>query len=137
MSVESAVVAKLKATSAVTALVSTRIYLLKLPQKPTLPAIRVQLISDPQNKHLRGPDGATRARIQVDAYAAETVTDPYGSVDNISEAVNDALVYEGFTAASIKVQSAERVDRRAMREADELNLVRMLQDFQVWSKPTS
>lgn len=135
MSVESAVVAKLKATSAVTALVSTRIYLLKLPQKPTLPAIRVQLIDDPQTKHLRGPNGMTAARVQVDAYQAETAVDPYGSVDSISEAVNDALVYEGFTVAGIKVQSAERVDRRAMREADELNLVRMLQDFRVWSAP--
>lgn len=137
MSVESAVIARLKATSAVTALVSTRIYLLKLPQRPTLPAIRVQLISDPQNKHLRGPDRATRARIQVDAYQAETAVDPYGSVEDISEAVNDALVFAGFTVAGVQVQSAERVDRRAMREADELNLVRMLQDFQVWSKPAS
>lgn len=133
MTVEEAVIAKLKATAAVTTLVSTRVYMLKLPARPTLPAVRVQVISDPERKHLRGPHGGSEARIQIDAYVAETDADPYGKAASLAIAVNDALVYEGFTVGSVRVQCAERIDRRAMREADELNLVRILQDFRVWS----
>lgn len=134
MTVEAAIVAKLKATSAVAALVSARIYLLKLPSKVTYPAIRVQLISDREPKHLRGPIGLHEDRVQIDAYEAETATDPYGSAGSVAEAVNAALVFEGFTVGAVRVQSAEQVDRRSMREADELNLVRILQDFKVWSR---
>ena len=133
MSAELAVRSRLLATSGVTSRVSTRVYTLKLPDSPTYPAIRVQLSDEQQRKHLRGPDGLTRARVQVDAYVREGSSDPYGTLHAIADAVNDALVYEGFTAAGVSVQSAERVDRRTLREADELNLLRILQDFYVWS----
>lgn len=133
MSAEIAVRTRLLATSAVTALVSTRVYLMRLPDPVTFPAIRVQLVDDPQMKHLRGPLGITGARVQVDVYDEETATDPYGSVNEISQAVEAALVFAPFSAGTVYVQSAERIDRRALREAEELELVRMMQDFRVWS----
>jgi hypothetical protein len=133
VSAEIAVRARLVATSAVTALVSTRIYTLKLPDTVTYPAIRVQLIDEPQRKHLRGPDGLTRARVQVDVYEREAATNAYGSLLGIADAVSNALVFEPFTQGTVAVQSAERIDRRTLREADELNLLRVMQDFYVWS----
>lgn len=136
MSADIAVRAQLLATSGVSSRVSTRVYTLKLPDTPTYPALRVQLIDDPQGKHLRGPNSLTRARVQVDAYVKEGSTDPYGTLHAIADAVTDALVYAPFTQAGVSVQSAERIDRRTLREADELNLLRIMQDFYVWSKRT-
>lgn len=135
MSAEVAVVGRLFDEAAVAALVGGRVYQLVLPPGGTLPAIRVQLIDDQQTKHLRGPNGLTAARVQVDAFDKEASgADPYVSVSNVAEAVNDALVFEPFAVGSIRVQCATRVDKRAMHEADELNQVRILQDFIVWSK---
>ena len=45
MTVEGAIVSRLKADSAVSAIVGSRVYRLKLPQQPTLPAIRLQRVS--------------------------------------------------------------------------------------------
>jgi hypothetical protein len=135
MSAEIAVAGRLEADYAVSSLVSDRVYQLKLPQDGELPAIRVQLIDNPQMKHLRGPDGTTGARVQVDAYDMEASgADPYASVEDIANAVNDALVYEPFTVGSVRVLSARREDRRALFEGDEKNTVRIMQDYIVWSR---
>jgi hypothetical protein len=51
----------------VRAIVGTRIYVLRLPQSPTLPAIRLQRIDANEELHLRGPSGIQVARVQVDS----------------------------------------------------------------------
>lgn len=123
------------ATAGVTSLVGTRVYQLVLPQGGTLPAIRVQLIDDPQTKHLRGPNGLTAARVQVDSYDDVAPSgDPYVSASAVAKAVNDALVNEPFDADDVRVQCATRVDKRAMYEPAEIDAVRLQQDFIVWSK---
>jgi hypothetical protein len=138
---EGAVVARIMADSGVSALVGTRVYLGVLPQKlATWPAIVVQAIDDPQTKHLRGPNALTMARVQVDCYSSElqTAVNPYTSVTAVSDAVTEALVYEPFTVTGRSVTGAERVDRRAVTEPDDVRrLVRMLQDFTVTSRPVS
>lgn len=55
--------------AAIAALVSGRVYTPILPQKVTYPAIQLQLISDVEGMHLRGPDGCSRSRVQVDCWA--------------------------------------------------------------------
>lgn len=135
MTVEQAVIERLQASADVTALVSTRIYQLTLPQKPTLPAIRVQLISEPRTYQLRGEDGAIRARVQVDAYAAEgNGTDPYAAAHAVAEAVRGALSGKRFTVGSpaITVMGAMVDNRRVLYEAGELRSVNHSQDFIVW-----
>lgn len=136
MTVETALVTKLKATAGVTALVSSRVWLLRLPQTPTLPAIRVQLITEQNPKHLRGPIGTKPSRVQVDCYAEETSgADPYASVGTIADAVEAAIGLAPFTVGgALRVQTAERVDRRAMYESEELRMVRMLLDLRIWSQ---
>jgi hypothetical protein len=54
---------------AIVAVVAQRIYAPILPQKVTYPAIQLQLISDIERPHLRGPDGCPRVRLQVDCWA--------------------------------------------------------------------
>jgi hypothetical protein len=136
--VEVAVRRFLASQPTVTALVGQRIYQLILPQNPTLPAIRLQVISEPPNYHLRGKVDATRTRIQVDAYGSTTLvagstTDPYTVVNNVADAVDDVLVgNSGFTIDTVKVTAAFRVTRRAFFEAEELRVIRVSQDFDVW-----
>lgn len=141
MTSELAICARLLATSAVTAIVGTRVWEIALPQEPTLPAIRVQLISDPVGYHLRGPDGASRSRVQVDAYvserAASAVDDPGANLNVLADAIDDCLGGQVFTAGSpieIRVTGVFRQNRSKMRETDELRYLRVMQDYIVWSK---
>ena len=138
MTVEQVVRERLLGDGPLSALVSTRVYMLKLPQKPTLPAGRVQLITEPLDYHMRGEDGAVRSRVQVDAYQYETATDPYDSVCDVAAAANAALSGHKFTDAgspvSLEVTGAFRQSRRVLYEADEFRLIRISQDFIVWSK---
>lgn len=134
MTAEEAVVTQLLDTPEVRAVVGTRVYQLMLPQKPTLPAIRVQLVDEPEMYHLRGPDNMTRARVQVDCYFA-AVGDAYDLATNLAEHVNTALVYQPWntTSPNRQVSGAFRILRRVMYEGEEFRLVRVFQDYHVWS----
>lgn len=131
-----AVVTRLGQVSGVTNLVSTRVYQEHLPQKPTLPALRVQLISEPRTHHLRGVTGAVSSRVQVDAFVSDSVSDPYGSVRAIGDAILAALDGQVFTASGIAVSGAFCIDRRVMYEAADLRLWREVLDFTVWWRDT-
>lgn len=138
MTVEEAIVRRLQNTAGVTALVGTRTYQLKLPANPTLPANRVQLISDDPNYHLRGDALMSRARVQVDSYGRDsTPPDPYGAVATLGQAVNDALSGDLFFIGDIRVLGLFRVDRQVLHEGDELRLIRISQDFDVVFERTS
>ena len=131
---------RLLATSAVTALVSTRIYALKLPQDPVTPAVRVQLIDEPSEYHLRGDVGLTRARVQTDCYVKENVSggNPYGRANTLADAVHVALSGQTFqnagSPAEIEVSGCFRASRIVMYESAEFNAVRVMQDYIVWSR---
>ena len=78
---------RLAAITAVTMLVSTRIYGQMLPQGATFPAIRVSIVPGvPEEMHLRGRFGVKVDRVQVDCYAANTVSDPLAAARTISSA---------------------------------------------------
>lgn len=144
MTPEQAVVQRLLELPAVVALVASRVYQLKLPQSPTLPAIRVQLISEPTSYHLRGGSGMYRSRIQIDAYAAErSGADPYGAAVDVADAIHgdDAgaglSAWQGNTGSSppsLRIHACMRVDRQVGYDAEELREVRVRQDYLVhWS----
>lgn len=133
MTPEQAVRAYLLTVGAVTALTGQRIYQLKLPEKPTLPALRIQLIDEPKNYHLRGHDGATRARVQIDAYGSEAVSgDPYAAVTTLAAVVDDAIGGKVFTSEGLRLSGVFLASRRVGYEADTLRLVRCTHDFIAW-----
>lgn len=139
MTAEEAICAQLLATAGVTALVSTRVYQLRLPQGPTLPAIRVQAVGTIDFYHLRGGDVAERARIQTDAYAAEASgVDPYAQAVSVAEAIYTALNGQRFVVndspASLQVTGVLRAGRQVFYEPEELRTVRIMQDWIVWSR---
>lgn len=120
---------------------SSRVYPLKLPQKPTLPAVRVQRIGGVREQHLRGPQGQTITRVQVDSFVADT-GDAYAAVTDLAEEVKgDGLGdqasglwgYKGSMGSpAIQIDNVEIVhDGTPEYEAEELRLVRIRQDYLV------
>ena len=99
MTIETDFRTHLIADSPVTALVVARIYPVKLPQKPTYPAISYEVISDIPYRRLAGDDSRERIRIRVDCWAATYV----GAVDlarKVRTAVADFSGLMGTTPVS-------------------------------------
>lgn len=143
MTVEKAVRQHLVADSGVIALAGTRGYQMRLPQAPTLPAFRVQLIDESEHGHLRG-GGATRlARVQVDAVAGESSgVNAYADASALADAINDAMMTQapfvvsdgGSPATSLELKVVERPTRMAMYDPQEVSQVRIIQDYMIWSR---
>ena len=81
-----AIITRLKADTAVAAVVSTRIYRMELPTSPTFPAITVNRVSNIRDLQGNNTGKYAQTRIQVTAWAA---TD--GVADNLSELIADSL----------------------------------------------
>ncbi|MDH5244807.1 MAG: DUF3168 domain-containing protein [Betaproteobacteria bacterium] len=134
------VCARLAQVSAVTALVSTRIWPMKLPQSPVFPAIRVTLVAQPWAGQLRGVTRRVRARVQVDALAREASgTDPLAVANAVADAAfggGDGDALAGWTGAlgspAVTVSGVLPLDRREGYFADDLRQVVVSQDFDVW-----
>ena len=134
MSPEIAVIERIKDLSTVA---DDRVYMLRLPQHSTLPAVVVQLIDDPEEYHLRGGSTFGRARVQIDSYAEETSGgDPYSTASALADQINGDDAGSGLSgfqgsigSPPFTVTGAFRQDRRAEYEPDELRLVRLRMDF--------
>jgi len=73
-------------------LVDSRIYGLKLPQKPTLPALVITKIDGNDRYSTEGSTGPTQGRFQIDCWA-----DHLGEARTVSKAVNNILSgYKGI-----------------------------------------
>lgn len=120
----------------VTALVNARITTLRWPQKPTLPAVLVQQISDGQDPHLRGTSGLRRTRIQIDCLAVaikdaraldQAVIGTYtgGAATGLRGAV-------AVVSGAVSIKAAQSIGYREVYEADELREARTIRDYEVW-----
>jgi len=67
---QAALIARILADSAVTAIVARKGYWGVVPQNTTKPYFRMQVISDVRPQHLKGYDGSRPTRVQVDCYGA-------------------------------------------------------------------
>jgi putative heme degradation protein len=94
--IHEAIRTRLTSVSAVTALVSTRIYPNVLPQSPTLPALVYQRIDEQRETAMSADPGVVRARMQVSAWATT-----FGAARNAAEEVRKALQrYRGTPSGS-------------------------------------
>lgn len=144
MTVEQAIRLRVSALPAVVAIASTRVYLDKLPQTPTYPAIRVQLVDEPGGVHLRGPDGLLRARVQVDHFVDEAASgsDPYADVEALEAATRGDGKGTAATGLSgwkgqvgsppFVVRGCFRTNRLRRYDPDELRVLTMSVDYIVW-----
>lgn len=138
MTIEAAIVERLLALTPLTNLVGDKVYLLRV-QQGKYPAVRVQSISENAPMHLRGPVNLQATRIQVDAFARAD----YAGAAAIANAVHgdglgpNASGLFGFigdlggSPALIHVCCVDRVLKRTSYEPDELQLVRIQQDYMV------
>lgn len=107
MSIKIALATKLKSISALTALVSTRIYSVKLPQKFTLPAVVFRMTSSQTERVLSGNSGKARTTFEISYYdTTDTAAEAGGEI------IRKAL--DGFrgTVSSVQIQSTIMMDRR-------------------------
>lgn len=135
--IEVVIAEKLLATGAVTAIATGGVHQLVVTQHESRPAVRVQLIDQPQRAHLRGYTKVYLSRIQIDAFAQITddVLDAYQAVADLSDAIADALGPEPFEVGSpaTQVLMVLRDDRRPF-EPDAQGNYRMMNDFRVWHR---
>lgn len=99
--IEEALRAILTANAGVTAIVSTRVYPVVIPQAATLPAVAYQRISATREHNLGGPGGLTRVRFQLTMAAAT-----YAAMKALANAVRVALDGYRGTVSGVFVQAA-------------------------------
>lgn len=143
MTPEEAVAARLLEVTEVTSLVDTRVFVDRLPQKPTYPAVLVQLVHEPGGDvtHLRG-DARRRARVQVDAYVAESSgDDAYTLVNQLADAIRGDDAGSSLSAwrgdlgsPPFSVTGVLFIQRQRGYEPEELRLLRQRQDYWVYFK---
>jgi hypothetical protein len=109
--IEEAIYSHLIADAGVSALVSTRVYPLTIPQDIALPAIAYQRISGPRIAAHDGPTGLARARIQVTCQAST-----YTAAKGLAMEVRQAL--DGFRG-SVTTEGDELVEVEASFLANE------------------
>lgn len=136
MTPEVAVAERLLGIGAVTAIVGTRVYVDKFPQKPTLAAVLVQLVHEPTDYHLRG-GLRDRARVQVDAYVPDT-GDAYTTVIDLADAIHGDDAGSGLSgwvgevgSPALTITGILRIERQRGYEPAELRLLRQRQDYWV------
>lgn len=96
--VEEAVKARLAAVAGVTALISTRVYPVKLPQSATLPAVTYQRVSTIRENAMGADPGVARTRLQVTSAATS-----YSALKGVTEAVRAALQRYSGTIGGVVV----------------------------------
>jgi len=118
--IEEAISTYLLADSNITNIVSTRIYYLEVPQVPTYPYIRFQIIFDPDLNFYVGTDGSN-PRIQVDCVADNIDMVTLKLLDkNVRTRLND---YSG-TMDGIVVNWIERSGANEFRDEEQIRITR-------------
>lgn len=124
---------RLLAQSALTALVSTRVWNLHLPQQPTLPAVIVQRIGEAEFMHLRGKTEIFRTRVQIDSVAI-SLADAY-VVDAAAWGDGAGSGLSGYrgdvSTARIEAVMPDSVGERF--ESAELNIYIVSRNVFVWA----
>jgi hypothetical protein len=103
---ESALVARLKANPAITAIVGTRIYPLAIPQKGQLPALVYAIPSTDRVRNLAGAAGVAVARVLIDARATT-----YAVVKSLQELLRQYDGFDGVLAGDVIVLNTRMEDQ--------------------------
>ena len=104
---EAALLAKLLASSGVTALVGARINWARRPQGEPLPAIVLHRIDGAPDVHHGGLSGLIESRVQVDCWAGS-----YKAAKQTARAVEAAVTAQRFNQASVRFDVVLLVDER-------------------------
>lgn len=129
--IQEAVLAKLAATSALTALVSTRIYNGTAPQGVGLPYVVFSEISSDRPRSMSGAVAIVDSRVEVLAYGAS----PDSSIA-VADAVRGALDGYRGTSSGVSVRSCrlESTDDDYVRprSGESIHIYRRSLEFAIW-----
>ncbi len=130
--IEEAVVAKMAATSAITALIGSgtamRLYPLVVPQTVALPAVAYQKISSPKEQAHDGPSNLARSRFQ---FTCEAET--YAGVKAVATAIKNCWNSFRGTVSGVRIDGCaidNDVDSASERQAAVTPVVRI--DVLIW-----
>lgn len=132
MTLDNAIRQLLLSMPPVTALVAARVYVLHLPQSPTLPAVRVQTIDEHEPIHLRGPGNLRRARVQVDSIGKEGAAAVELDAAVHGDGVSTGLRCFRGLVGTLLIDLIDPVDRRPAYDAEELRQYKVLRDYFAW-----
>jgi hypothetical protein len=132
LTIEAGLVYKLTNTVGLTALISTRVYLERIPQGATLPCLTYQRISTPRvhTHDTSGSAGTAYPRFQFDAWATT-----YASAKAITDALRAALNgYKGTitSGADSVVVQASLVESETSQPDLEADLARISSEYVIW-----
>lgn len=121
--------ARLTSHAGTSALIGSRVYPLRLPQGPTYPAVRYQVIGAPRVHAMGADTGQVDARVQVDSYA-----ETYAGAQALAEQVRLALSRWEGTAGGVVVDHVFLADQRDLDEPTlvhhgEQGVYRVMTDF--------
>ncbi len=122
---EAAIYSVLSADLGLTALVSTRIYPLLLPQNAILPALTYARVSTERESAFVSDPGLSTARIQVDVWA-----DTVASVQNVAEEVRGALHRYRGTIATVVIEESH-IENEIMMYEPETEIYHIVQDYMI------
>ncbi len=119
-------------TNGVAALVGTRVYGVKLPQNPTLPAVVCARVSESPEYATEGMIGLSSGRFQIDCWA-----DGLAGSRNLKEAVRKLLSGYKGTIGSETIRASFLETSTDLYDS-ELDAHRVSMDFLIWHvEPTS
>lgn len=116
------------ADSAVAALAGARMYPLKLPQSPAMPAITYQHVSGATVVSNDGATGLANPTFQIDCWG-----NTYATMDALFQAVRERLNGAKGTFSGIQVQGIFLVRRRDLYDND-AELYRRTADYEIWNE---
>jgi hypothetical protein len=123
--IENAIRVRFLANTAITTLVSTRIYYLEAPQNATKPYIVFYEISDPDQNWKVGVDGSN-PRFQVECIDDNT---SLANVKALDKAIRASLKEFNGSMDGINVNYIERGNSQIFRDPE--NVIRLIRDFVV------
>lgn len=130
MDIYDALVAKLKATAGLTALIGARLYPDEVPQSTTLPAVFYMTVSDIKDHHLTAQSPLEGPTIQITTYATTKA-----SAAAVAEQIKTALVDFVGVLSGITVQYIQLINENpGMYKSADGTVKTYTHDleFQVW-----
>lgn len=131
---EEALLARLRASAGVSALVSDRVDWMERPQGDVLPGVTLQVIDQGRTYTLDGAAGFYGTLVQIDNWGST-----YSSAKLVSRAVLDAIE-AAVTQGSIAFSRSFLIGSRDLGPEDIAGggkVFRVSQDFRIWWKPAA
>lgn len=123
-----ALIAKLLATSAVTAITGTRIRPTQRTQAEATPSVVVTTVAGGDIYHHRGRSDIDEAVVQIDCWATTFL-----SAKTLARAINTALSGQNFIQSGVTFNRVLLESERDSAEGDNPRLFRTMLEYRVWT----